>query len=121
MVQFVVSERLVVEKTVSKGLPQGAVLSPLLYAIYTRTIVDRVPEGVAVLQFADDVAVYTEVDNSEQTRIRLQQTIETIAECLDNIGLQLQTDKTIFIQFGTPQCEDNMIDRLFVHQSVVVR
>ncbi|KAL7299831.1 hypothetical protein TKK_0007571 [Trichogramma kaykai] len=42
-----------------KGVPQGSVLSPLLYSIYVTSIIEDLPAHVYISQFADDLAVYT--------------------------------------------------------------
>jgi retron-type reverse transcriptase len=41
-----------------KGLPQGSVLSPLLYNIGGTEIDSRLTRGVLILQYADDIVIY---------------------------------------------------------------
>ncbi|XP_076393338.1 uncharacterized protein LOC143265396 [Megachile rotundata] len=44
-----------------KGLPQGSVLSPLLYNLYTAKIAEGLGElGVKILQYADDIVIVYE-------------------------------------------------------------
>eukprot|EP00660_Eupelagonema_oceanica_P010212 gene10212-biopygen4932 len=43
-------------RAVESGVPQGAVLSPLLYALYT-TGVDEAVQGASVVQYADDITL----------------------------------------------------------------
>lgn len=43
---------------ISRGVPQGGVLSPLLYCIYVSNIIDNVPKSVKVSQFADDIGIW---------------------------------------------------------------
>lgn len=54
--QFIINKDLMLERTVRKGLPQKAVLSPLLYDIYTANITEDIPDNIRVVQFADDIA-----------------------------------------------------------------
>lgn len=57
-VQFIISEKESETKILSQGLPQEGVLSPILYAIYTKDIRKKIDEDITVLQFADDVVLY---------------------------------------------------------------
>ena len=52
MVNGVLSKRV----RMKQGLPQGAVLSPLLFLLFINDLVDAIPEGVECSLFADDVA-----------------------------------------------------------------
>ncbi|XP_015111524.1 uncharacterized protein LOC107037477 [Diachasma alloeum] len=59
-------------RLVYKGVPQGGVLSPLLYSLYVSEITRDLPDKVFVSQFADDVAVYTsdpELDECQTTLV----------------------------------------------------
>ncbi|KAL7301107.1 hypothetical protein TKK_0006083 [Trichogramma kaykai] len=47
---------------VFKGVPQGAVISPLLYSLYVASIAENVPANIRVSQFADDVSVSLGID-----------------------------------------------------------
>lgn len=45
------------------GLPQGSVLSPLLILFFIDNLRTRIPEGVSVSIYADDVALKASSDN----------------------------------------------------------
>lgn len=51
----------------SKGLPQGSVLSPLLYTIYTRKIDNQIENPSKILQLADDIVIYTEIETQAKS------------------------------------------------------
>ena len=58
-----------VERTQRKGLPQGAILSPILHNIYTAEVAVGVKgEHIRVLQYADDIIFYTS-SNAVQSNI----------------------------------------------------
>lgn len=80
-----------------KELPQGTVLSPLLYTIYTNDLAVSISPDVNFLQFADDVAVYTTVEDVNKARTTLENTIEDIAARI--LGLKLQANKTVVMHF----------------------
>lgn len=83
-----------------KGLPQSAVLSPVLYSIYTREVIKEIEKDVQVRQFADDITVYTRVDYMESVIGRLSKSVETVMVNLRKLGLDLQPDKTAILEFG---------------------
>ncbi|KAA5550263.1 hypothetical protein F3G54_33470, partial [Pseudomonas aeruginosa] len=45
-------------RLVWRGLPQGSVLSPLLYNIYTYDLEGSVGDSASLLQYADDLVIY---------------------------------------------------------------
>lgn len=57
-VQFIISEKENETRILNQGLSQEGVLSPILYAIYTKDIRKKIHEDITVLQFADDVVLY---------------------------------------------------------------
>lgn len=57
-VQFIISEKESETRIFNQELPQEGVLSPILYAIYTKDIRKKIDEDITVLQFADDVVLY---------------------------------------------------------------
>lgn len=57
-VQFIISEKESETRILNQGLSQEGVLSPILYAIYTKDIRKKIDEDITVLQFADDVVLY---------------------------------------------------------------
>lgn len=56
--QFIINNKVSINRLVNKGLPQGAVLSPILYAFYTNEIMNNLGPEISIVQFADDIAVY---------------------------------------------------------------
>jgi hypothetical protein len=44
---------------VCKGLPQGSVLSSIIYTLCTEDFEEAMPEGCEIVQFAEDVCLYT--------------------------------------------------------------
>ena len=99
-VSFVVSDSYTITRKVFKGLPQGAVLSPLLYLIYVNDITVGLNPSIRISQFADNIAIYYPVTISSKSKRSLEKTITTLGANLDHLGLSLAPKKTIFSHFN---------------------
>ena len=91
----------IIEKTVYKGLPQGSVLSPLLYAIYTRMLEKTIDLTSNMLQFADDISVYNKENNiSVENKVRkLEIEASRIIKFLKERGLEIAPEKCVLVIF----------------------
>ena len=80
------------KKSITSGVPQGTVLSPVLFNILMSDLVKIY--GVQYLEFADDLAiVYTAVDQRHVVQ-EMQQALREIIEWSDRWGQKLNFDKT---------------------------
>jgi hypothetical protein len=88
------------------GVPQGSVLGPILFLLYTAEVVAIAERhGLSAHSYADDTGLYFHAAASS-CRAKLPNLIA----CIDNINhwmssnrLKLNVDKTQFIWLGTPQ------------------
>lgn len=92
--QFVKGDGQLCIRKISKGLPQGAVLSQTLYDISTEDVGNNLNNIARIQQFADDIILYARGDNIETLKEQIITAIGLIEDTLSNKGLQLQTDKT---------------------------
>lgn len=87
-------------RTVYKGLPQGSVLSPLLYNIYTHDLEAFLNGIVSVLQYADDLLIYS-INMSIPTACNsLTESLTSLKAWLDNNGLDLSANKSSVVVFS---------------------
>lgn len=86
-----------VKKKLIKGLSQGAIISPILYNIYTREIdkeINKTKTNTRMIQFADDIATLTRGPNMGENKKRLEETLQIVERNLGKIKLEIFKEKT---------------------------
>jgi len=85
-----------------KGVPQGAVLSPLLFNLFLADLKCIIPDNVIVKQYADDIKVYViYAKNNTRAINALQNFLNTFDNwCFVN-GLKLSIHKTRVMYLGS--------------------
>lgn len=81
-------------RVAKKGLPQGSVLSPILFNIYMFKIISEIPENCKILLYADDCVVYTAANSWDSVKSRLENAMKITAQNLKEEGLKLAENKT---------------------------
>lgn len=94
---------------VTRGVPQGAVLSPLLYILYTNDITNIIQNGNIVL-FADDKTVIYENSNIQMTKTNIQDDLNKLGKWFNSNSLTLNINKTQLIHFKPKSTESISIE-----------
>ena len=84
------------EGQVTKGIPQGSVLRPLLFSIFINDMVDKV-EDVGILLYADDVKLYKGINKASDAKA-LQGALDALTEWTKK-KLHVNIDKTKCMSF----------------------
>ncbi|XP_047027178.1 uncharacterized protein LOC124635343 [Helicoverpa zea] len=87
-------------RVVWRGLPQGSVLSPLLYDIYTYDLESSLNNEVKVLQYADDLLLYCPNNSVTTACDSLSSGLNLLKKWMDNNGLELSTAKSTVVLFS---------------------
>ena len=85
------------------GIPQGGVLSPILYSLYTSDICNILKKhGFSYHIYADDLQIYLEIDHINETYIKnkIQLLMIDIEKYMLNKSLKLNTEKTNIMVFS---------------------
>ena len=96
------------ERSLEFSLPQGSCGGPVLYSVYASSLQTQIPASVRLSAFANDHALNyaLKANNREQEA----ETMNCLEQCILNMNrrmnqnrFKMNTDKTKFIIFGSPQ------------------
>lgn len=84
-------------KEIVAGVPQGSVLGPILYLLFTRDIPQT--EGTIVATFADDTAILAVGKTINEATIKLQNALDNINEWTQTWRIALNELKSVHVDF----------------------
>eukprot|EP00663_Eupelagonemidae_sp_cell21sb_P000484 gene484-6877_t len=89
-------------KTIETGVPQGAVLSPLLYALYSEDIESAVA-GSSIVQYADDVTIIASGPTLDEARNKMNRALNQFHVWATGNGIVPEPTKTQLLLSAAPQ------------------
>lgn len=88
-----------VSRVISDGLPQGDVLSPTLFNLYTVGLHTITEDGVELVQFADDFGIIVRAKNTSLLNEKVQEAVNLFSEKAEELNFKINTEKTKIILF----------------------
>lgn len=95
-----VNNEIIGPRRTSLGLPQGGILSPLLYILYVADIEKILGPHTKVLQYADDMTFYTASKDINLNHHRLSNALTEFHNWTQHTGLTLSQTKTKVVTFA---------------------
>ncbi|XP_008181108.1 uncharacterized protein LOC103308814 [Acyrthosiphon pisum] len=87
--------RTLLRRSTTCGIPQGSVLGPALWKIFYDELLElKMPQGVQLVAFTDDVCVLGISRNGESASTLMNPVLEAVADWMNINGLQLAPAKT---------------------------
>ena len=83
---------------ITKGVPQGSILGPILFSLYINKVVNTLETCNAHL-YADDTILYCFSDTVESSLLLLQHAFDTFQKSLLDLRLVLNAEKTKYMLF----------------------
>lgn len=96
------------KKMLHNGIPQGSVLSSLLFLIATNKISSHLNIPVKGIMFADDLVIYIRGKNLKTIETSMNQSLEKLQLWVENSGFKLSTKKTTCILFSKHKISSNL-------------
>ena len=82
------------------GTPQGSVLSPILFNAYMDDLWPLIPSGVELLQYADDICIYTSSSSPEINAKKIQETLNIIERWAGIWRIAMAPEKSSWLLFS---------------------
>ena len=105
-------------KNVHAGVPQGAVTSPLLFSFYL-TKLPIPPDGITIIQYADDISIYTSGTNIELMTNRLNTYLNTLSDFLEERELKISPEKSTVTLFSPDTKDYKIHPKIYIRNQLV--
>ncbi|WP_410469846.1 RNA-directed DNA polymerase, partial [Bradyrhizobium sp. 33ap4] len=87
------------QHAVPQGVPQGSILSPILFNVVMAGLTSIIPRKVAFSIYADDVAIWTKGKSRPAIQRRLQLALNNIHKYFTQLGMDISPEKCAELPF----------------------
>ena len=105
-------------RNVRTGVPQGAVLSPLLFSFYLAKI-PLPPKGIEIVQYADDISIYASGTNIDALTSQINVYLETLLNFLEERELLVSPEKSTVTLFSPDTKDYKIHPQVFLRNQLV--
>ena len=81
-------------RKMKQGLPQGSVLSPILFLFYINQLAKILPRDTINSLFADDVSALATTGSKEESEAVAQRTVDVVVEWAEGWKVMINADKS---------------------------
>lgn len=95
---------------IAEGVPQGAILSPVLFNIFMSDIPQNFRENTKLIQYADDTIIYNTDQNIQVSNSRLNTDLKIVNEYFNRWKIKINVEKceAIIFRNSSPTCGKNI-------------
>ena len=104
-----------------QGLPQGSVLSPILFLLYINHLANLLPQNNVNAMFANDVSILATESTKEEAQIKAHEAVDIVVEWARNWKLRLNATKSEVSHFTTNSMEARWEPKIEVDGTIIRR
>ena len=105
----------------TQGLPQGSVLTPLLFLFYINDLTTMINDDAVIAHFADDVSILTTARKREDAEATAQAVVSSVVTWSQEWKLNLNVEKSELCPFSTWSNDSSWNPTIFIgYQKVCI-
>ena len=106
-------------KIMTQGLPQGAVLAPVLFLFYINELALLLPKNVLTAMYADDVSILASAKSTATAELLAQKAVDTVVDWSKDWKLNLNGNKSESAIFSMANADKSWVPNILISGSQV--